>query len=1034
MLTLFLSNLFFAQEDVPEVNPEEIFNKALDYNKEMNRLDELVQRQRQKILNSDSLTTAQKKEMLQRLNNRATYVGTSKTIDKRRPLVNYLEKLGGEMGVGKLPEATDAAGNIKYGLVKPQQNPDFKGRYSDFDMQCQPSVCAKIKDQLISSGKFKIIDNGATFDIVAVPQGDNDMVKITFNTYDPSGDSVSLEQKIKNPETYTYVQITNQDGKLPDGNDLALQGLKAKDHFQKGKLTNNLEINCFTHSCDEKFNTSTKTAHKLIMDAPDFVDQYDIAAAIEKHDLRHAPIELRDSNGDVIRDANGKPKMGPPGELLTAKEFTKMLEDSYTGKKDRAYLNLELNDVNKFLDVRHTIVQETINKIEVRQQDIHNESVDRVNQQLKNGEIDKVEADRQKRLLNNIKQASDAYSKDPDYQKAAANEIAPKNIIKRDNVLTTTSNQSKVGLLKKKNREFGQQARDFENSRAGKIFNRMNLASGGIQLGELLVTVKESCGDDSACYEEVITSVAKEVVVEEVVDGVVQRFIPSYGLLKEAFDTGWQVGEAIDNNLLSIKVDDCSTGLDGKEVCVEKAINQMYLQDPTQKLLDNLNETPDQEKRNEFIAYAINECKFYADDLKAENISCAQVVAESLENEDDPFMQRANLGDKLYAISNTASEKDKELKELLGCNPSSQYDCDNVNNKQKVADSSEIEPNYDGTLADLLGTNESQVSKGNEVGIVTDSSEAAEAPSFEGFFDDSYENEAITNQEEINEVQENYDSLSDMLNSTETPIFYVADDMIEEDFDSSDLSQLMGISPEELEELERYLGSEEITQDLNEITDYGDFSEVAEARQEKIKQAEQKRIAAEKARQERNEFWRDLGEALSSPEMAAALGSVTQEYLEQSREIDQQFNQERKEIEDSYNEDMAQIYNNYYSGIASSTPSNDGAPYVKSENSYSWQCNELRDNGGNEPEQYTITVPNSFSGGYQYFYDHITEPDRARIYFNGRLVLDTQCVGGETTKPLNITGGGQVRIVIDPSCKGNNSTTAWSFKLICPVN
>ena len=41
-----------------------------------------------------------------------SFIGTSKTIDKRRPL---------------LPEATDAAGNIKYGLVKPQQNPDFKG-------------------------------------------------------------------------------------------------------------------------------------------------------------------------------------------------------------------------------------------------------------------------------------------------------------------------------------------------------------------------------------------------------------------------------------------------------------------------------------------------------------------------------------------------------------------------------------------------------------------------------------------------------------------------------------------------------------------------------------------------------------------------------------------------------------------------------------------------------------------------------------------------------------------------------------------
>ena len=89
--------------------------------------------------------------------------------------------------------------------------------------------------------------------------------------------------------------------------------------------------------------------------------------------MRHAPIELRDSNGDVIRDASGKPKMGPPGKLLTAKEYVKILEDLYREKDP--YLNLELNDVNKFLDVRHTIVQETINKIEVRQQDIHNESI-----------------------------------------------------------------------------------------------------------------------------------------------------------------------------------------------------------------------------------------------------------------------------------------------------------------------------------------------------------------------------------------------------------------------------------------------------------------------------------------------------------------------------------------------------------------------------------------------------------------------------------------------------------------------------------
>ena len=73
------------------------------------------------------------------------------------------------------------------------------------------------------------------------------MVKITFNAFDPSGDSVSLEQKIKNPETYTYVQITNQDGKSAStASNATAQRLKAKDHFQKAKLTNNWKFNCFS--------------------------------------------------------------------------------------------------------------------------------------------------------------------------------------------------------------------------------------------------------------------------------------------------------------------------------------------------------------------------------------------------------------------------------------------------------------------------------------------------------------------------------------------------------------------------------------------------------------------------------------------------------------------------------------------------------------------------------------------------------------------------------------------------------------------
>ena len=58
------------------------------------------------------------------------------------------------------------------------------------------------------------------------------------------------------------------------------EALKAKEHAFKGGAKNNNDLICFSHACDEAFNTSTKTAHKLIKDAPSFVNENDIQKSL----------------------------------------------------------------------------------------------------------------------------------------------------------------------------------------------------------------------------------------------------------------------------------------------------------------------------------------------------------------------------------------------------------------------------------------------------------------------------------------------------------------------------------------------------------------------------------------------------------------------------------------------------------------------------------------------------------------------------------------------------------------------------------
>ena len=119
------------------------------------------------------------------------------------------------------------------------------------------------------------------------------------------------------------------------------------------------------------------------------------------------------------------------------------------------------------------------------------------------------------------------------------------------------------------------------------------------------------------------------------------------------------------------------------------------------------------------------------------------------------------------------------------------------------------------------------------------------------------------------------------------------------------------------------------------------------------------------------------------------------------------------------------------SGSASTRVTVEDVPPVKAENAYVGQCNTLYDDGGDEPEQYTVTLPSGFGGGYSFWSEHFSVKDRMIVFFNGSNIYDTGCTGGEREISLSgVYGGGQVRIVVEPNCDGT-SGTSWKLELKC---
>ena len=321
------NNIKTLSSPSPEID-KETSELLKAYSRRANKIDSRVQKARQKILQSDDLPKSEKKRLLIELESKYKTAGTITTLTAREPFVQRLIQNGAELSVGKRP------GIEVDGKIVP--NDKFGGTISDYDFQCNtPAECVKLKSYAQANG-FEIRQSGGSFDIVCKPSicGPNDMVKMTVNE---TKSNASLSERVNNKETYLHVQ------KPYEGlnSDKTGQGLKVLEHSLKGGTPLNSEQLTFSHKADEAFNTSTKTAHKMLQDAPEFINDNVMEESIKKHDLRNA-----DS-----------------GKLLTATEYKKMLSDAANKQTTKGLLSLDVNDMNAFLNVRNDVVNNTVKSV-----------------------------------------------------------------------------------------------------------------------------------------------------------------------------------------------------------------------------------------------------------------------------------------------------------------------------------------------------------------------------------------------------------------------------------------------------------------------------------------------------------------------------------------------------------------------------------------------------------------------------------------------------------------------------------------------
>jgi protein-tyrosine-phosphatase len=92
-------------------------------------------------------------------------------------------------------------------------------------------------------------------------------------------------------------------------------------------------------------------------------------------------------------------------------------------------------------------------------------------------------------------------------------------------------------------------------------------------------------------------------------------------------------------------------------------------------------------------------------------------------------------------------------------------------------------------------------------------------------------------------------------------------------------------------------------------------------------------------------------------------------------------------------------------------------------------CDTQSKSGANTPASISVDMKGG-TGTATLSYSFYSVKDRILVQVNGNTICDTGCRGGSESVPIPVSGGDQVRVIVQPACDG--SSTRWNFSVSCP--
>ncbi|MCA9401619.1 MAG: hypothetical protein KC713_08320, partial [Candidatus Omnitrophica bacterium] len=92
-------------------------------------------------------------------------------------------------------------------------------------------------------------------------------------------------------------------------------------------------------------------------------------------------------------------------------------------------------------------------------------------------------------------------------------------------------------------------------------------------------------------------------------------------------------------------------------------------------------------------------------------------------------------------------------------------------------------------------------------------------------------------------------------------------------------------------------------------------------------------------------------------------------------------------------------------------------------------CDTTSKSGNNTPASISVDMKGG-TGTATLNYSLYSVKDRVLVQVNGSTISDTGCTNGSAAVPIPVSGGDQVRVIVQPACEGKS--TSWNLRVSCP--